>query len=167
MAGVAGIALSLMSLIWTRAVRRPIDSMAMFAALAGSAVIILNALVLQSSSSPAPFVANAPAQPAKAERRTLAESGPTHWAGPPEPREVAAARNDPIGQLIGLSSHIMAVQRALADYGYGQLKPTGVVDQPTRAAIEKFQREHSLPVNGRLSEHLMNELAAMVGHPLQ
>jgi peptidoglycan hydrolase-like protein with peptidoglycan-binding domain len=156
-----------MLFLWARAARRPIDSIAIFAALAVSMVIILNALVLQSGSSPAPFVANAPAQPAGADRRTAVQRSSLHWAGPPAPQELAAAGNDPIGQLIGLSSRIMAVQRALSDYGYGQLKPTGILDQPTSIAIEKFQREHGLPINGRVSERLMNELAAMVGHPLQ
>ncbi len=157
-----------MLLLWARVARRPIDSIAILAALVASMVIILNALVLQSGSSPAPFVANAPAQPAGADRRTAVQRSSVHWAGPPPtPQELAAAGNDPIGQLIGLSSRIMAVQRALSDYGYGQLKQTGVLDQPTSMAIEKFQREHGLPINGRVSERLINELAAMVGHPLQ
>jgi hypothetical protein len=154
--------------LWARVARRPIDSIAILGALAASLVIILNALVLQSGSSPAPFLVNAPAQPTAADHRTSVRRSSLHWAGPPlAPQELAAARNDPIGQLIGLSSRIMAVQRSLSDYGYGQLRPTGVLDQPTSVAIEKFQREHGLPINGRISERLMNELAAMVGHPLQ
>ena len=61
----------------------------------------------------------------------------------------------------------MAVQRVLSDYGYGQIKPSGVLDQPTSAAIEKFEREHKLPVTGRISEGLVSDLAAMIGHPLE
>ena len=59
-------------------------------------------------------------------------------------------RNDPIADLIGPSPRIVAVQRALSDYGYGQLKPSGTLDGPTSAAIEKFEREHRLPVTGRV-----------------
>ena len=55
-------------------------------------------------------------------------------------------------RLIGQSSHILAVQRALSQYGYGQIKQTGVVDAPTSAAIEEFEREHNLPVTGKISD---------------
>jgi peptidoglycan hydrolase-like protein with peptidoglycan-binding domain len=61
----------------------------------------------------------------------------------------------------------MAVQRILSDYGYGQIKPTGVIDQPTSAAIEKFERDHNLPVTGRVSDRLVSDLAAMSGRPLE
>ncbi len=57
-------------------------------------------------------------------------------------------RNDPIADLIGPSPRITAVQRALSDYGYGQIKPSGILDNATIAAIEKFEREHKLPVTG-------------------
>ena len=82
------------------------------------------------------------------------------------PQPAAARRNDPIGQLIGMSSRIMAVQRALANYGYGQIKASGVLDRPTSAAIARFEREHSLPVTGRISDRLVSDLSVLVGHPL-
>jgi peptidoglycan hydrolase-like protein with peptidoglycan-binding domain len=59
------------------------------------------------------------------------------------------------------------VQRALSDYGYGQIKPSGTLDGPTSAAIEKFEREHRLPVTGRISERLLGQLAVLVGHPIE
>jgi peptidoglycan hydrolase-like protein with peptidoglycan-binding domain len=59
------------------------------------------------------------------------------------------------------------VQRALSQYGYGQLKQTGVVDAPTSAAIEEFERENNLPVTGKISDALLSDLATMVGHPLR
>ena len=34
-----------------------------------------------------------------------------------------------------------AVQRALTEYGYGQLKPTGAIGADTQTAIQKFERE--------------------------
>jgi peptidoglycan hydrolase-like protein with peptidoglycan-binding domain len=62
---------------------------------------------------------------------------------------------------------VTAVQRALSDFGYGQIKPTGVYDPDTRAAIEKFERDHKLPVTGQLSDRVVRELAAMTGRPLE
>lgn len=76
-------------------------------------------------------------------------------------------RNDPIAELIAPSKHILAIQRALADFGYGQIKPTGVYDPDTRTAIEKFERDHRLPVKGQISDQVVRELAAMTGRLLE
>ncbi len=76
-------------------------------------------------------------------------------------------RNDPIAQLLAPSQQVLAIQRALTDFGYGQIKPTGVYDPDTRAAIEKFERDRKLPVTGRISEPFVRELAAMTGRPLE
>ena len=76
-------------------------------------------------------------------------------------------RNDPIADLIGPSPRIAAVQRALSDYGYGQIKPSGMLDDATSAAIEKFERERKIAGHRRVSDRLVRELAAMVGHPLR
>ena len=59
-----------------------------------------------------------------------------------------------------------AVQRALTEYGYGQLKPTGTIGADTQAAIVKFERERKIPVTGQMSERLVRELTAMIGHPI-
>jgi peptidoglycan hydrolase-like protein with peptidoglycan-binding domain len=59
------------------------------------------------------------------------------------------------------------VQRALSEFGYGQLRASGTVDEPTSAAIQKFESEHRLPVTGRLSDRLLRELAAMIGHSIE
>jgi hypothetical protein len=61
---------------------------------------------------------------------------------------------------------VAAVQRALTEYGYGQLKPTGSVGSDTQAAIQKFERERKIPVTGQVSDRLVRELAAMIGHPI-
>jgi peptidoglycan hydrolase-like protein with peptidoglycan-binding domain len=65
------------------------------------------------------------------------------------------------------SKRIAAVQRALTEYGYGQLKPTGTIGADTQAAIAKFERARKLPVTGQMSEHVARELAAMIGHPIE
>jgi peptidoglycan hydrolase-like protein with peptidoglycan-binding domain len=74
---------------------------------------------------------------------------------------------DPIAKLIAPNKRVTAVQRALADFGYGQIKPTGVFDPETRAAIEKFERDRRLPITGQISERFVRELAAMTGRPLE
>ena len=65
------------------------------------------------------------------------------------------------------SHRVAAVQRALADYGYGQLKPTGIAGADTQAAIQKFEKARRLPVTGQISDRLVRELAAAIGHPIE
>jgi peptidoglycan hydrolase-like protein with peptidoglycan-binding domain len=77
------------------------------------------------------------------------------------------ARNDAITEALGPSKRVMAVQRALAEYGYGQLKPTSVIDRETRTAVEKFERERKLPITGQVSDRIARELAALTGRPLE
>ena len=72
----------------------------------------------------------------------------------------------PIPAAASAPHRVAAVQRALTEYGYGQLKPTGVIGSDTQAAIQKFEREHKLPVTGQLSDHLVRDLVAMTGHPI-
>jgi hypothetical protein len=62
---------------------------------------------------------------------------------------------------------VAAVQRVLTEYGYGQLKPTGTAGTDTQAAIVKFERERKLPVTGQVSDRLVRELAAVIGHPIE
>jgi peptidoglycan hydrolase-like protein with peptidoglycan-binding domain len=89
----------------------------------------------------------------------------------PKPATAAVASNplpaDPIAKLIAPSKRIVSIQRALADFGYGQIKATGVYDPETRGAIEKFERDYRLPVTGQISDRLVRELAAMTGRPLE
>jgi putative peptidoglycan binding protein len=61
---------------------------------------------------------------------------------------------------------VAAVQRALTQYGYGQLKPTGAVGADTQTAIAKFERDRKLPVTGQMSDRLVRELTVMIGHPI-
>ncbi len=61
---------------------------------------------------------------------------------------------------------VAAVQRALTEYGYGQLKPTGTIGTDTQAAIQKFERERRMPVTGQVSDRLVRELTAVIGHPI-
>jgi hypothetical protein len=83
---------------------------------------------------------------------------PTSAARPPAPIPDTA-------QSAG-ARRVAAVQRALTQYGYGQLKPTGAVGSDTQAAITKFERDRKLPVTGQMSDRLVKELTAMIGHPI-
>lgn len=129
--------------------------------------ILVNALFLQHGPHPAPIFATrsftAPAQPSghKGDRLVPPRAAAAQSAAPP-------ARQDPIAELIASSKpRLLAIQHALAEFGYGQIKPTGVLDRETRAAIEKFERQHGLPVDGEVTERLVRELASMTGRPLQ
>ncbi len=156
--------------VWAKATRRPVDAFAVLAAAAASIIIIINAVFLQSGSHPAPFVANSkPAQiGARDDLRHLQVAVPPRSApATVTPQPIAVRRDDPIADLIGPSPRVEAVQRVLSDYGYGQIKPSGILDEATTAAIEKFQRERKLQATGVISDRLMSELAAMAGHPLE
>jgi hypothetical protein len=41
------------------------------------------------------------------------------------------------------------------------------LDNATSAAIQKFERERNLPNTGRVSDRMLKELAATVGHPIE
>lgn len=85
---------------------------------------------------------------------------PANVVRPPAPIPAATAQN-------AGARRVAAVQRTLTQYGYGQLKPTGAVGADTQTAIAKFERERKLPVTGQMSDRLVRELSAMVGHPIE
>jgi hypothetical protein len=84
---------------------------------------------------------------------------------PPAPIPVSA-RHDPLGDMITASRRVASVQRALTEYGYGQLKPTGTIGADTQAAIQKFERERKMPATGQMSDRLVRELVEMIGRPI-
>ena len=80
---------------------------------------------------------------------------------------VAIQRNDPIAALLAPSGRIVSVQRALTDFGYGPLKPTGLYDTETRSAIERFEKARRRPVTGQITDQLVRDLATLTGRPLE
>jgi Putative peptidoglycan binding domain len=182
--------------LWSSAAQRPVDAGALLCTVAASLIIVVNAIFLQSGVHPAPFFANptmqtstnrasalssspSAANPAATSPVRTIDMAPARTA--PGGRTQAAAsarRNDPIGDLIGSApapastasvagpARIAAVQRALSDYGYGQLRLSGTLDEPTSAAIQKFEADRKLPVTGRLSDRLLSELSAVTGRPI-
>jgi hypothetical protein len=98
---------------------------------------------------------------------------PAHQAAPvvpPAPTSPAPTPPAPVQapsrSLVQPSRQVLAVQRALSEFGYGQIKPTGVMDNETRTALKEFQGSHNLQVTGELNDQVKRELATMVGHEL-
>jgi Putative peptidoglycan binding domain len=157
------------------------DALAFTVGVAGSFAILVNALFLQSGPHPAPLF-KAPLAPGEATNTVVAvprarpEAAPAKVEIPPAatrtasaaaaPAPTGTARNDMIADLLAPSRRVIALQRALSQYGYGQIKPTGIVDAETRAAIEKFERERKLPVTGQPSDRVARELSGLTGRPL-
>jgi Putative peptidoglycan binding domain len=90
-------------------------------------------------------------------------AAPSNVLRPPAPIPVSSHADTPAGPG---SRRVAAVQRALTEYGYGQLKPTGTIGSDTQAAIQKFERDRKIPVTGQMSDRLVRELTAMIGHPI-
>ena len=57
------------------------------------------------------------------------------------------------------SKLVLAAQRALVKLGF-VLNPDGVAGATTRQAIERYERDHGLPVRGDLSRTIMRRLSA-------
>ena len=160
-------------------IERPRASLFAIAGSAGSAAIVINALYLQPGPHPAPIFAIAPPVPAAV---TTEAASPSHPHAPvaeivrsePTPAPVKAPpvahaqapTRDPIGNLINSSRPLAPIQRALSEFGYGPLETNGTFGPHTRAAIERFERDHRLPVTGQVSDRLIRELSNMTGRPL-
>ena len=102
-----------------------------------------------------PQIAPAMPRPAPLSRHASAAAATPASTAPVPPKPVPS------------SKRMLAVQRALSDYGYGQVKPSGVFGPETKAAIEQFERERNLPVSGQVSDRLTRELAVVTGRPLE
>ena len=174
---LSGIVAATMQYLYGRIAQRPLDFVTILAAASASVGIIVNAVFLQSYAHPAPFF-DTPSKPLSGENpaasvSTLKPAEATRSMVPQRPvQAVSARRNDPIADLIGTqasppTARVTAVQRVLSAFGYGQMRASGIVDEPTRSAIEKFESEHKMPVTGRVSDRLVTELAAMVGHSVE
>ena len=98
-------------------------------------------------------------------KTTTTASLPPAVATPPASNVLRPPAPIPAVQITG-SRRVAAVQRALTEYGYGQLKATGTVGADTQAAIQKFERDRKLPVTGQVSDRLVRELTVMIGHPV-
>jgi cell division protein FtsN len=148
-------------------------------------LIVANGLFMQSGPHPAPIfaikplpvVANEstgavmprprPAAPIAEAPKPEPVAAPVPMPPRPRPQQTAAAHTDPIADLIQQQPHpLSAVQRALNEYGYGPVKATGVLDDATRAAIKRFEKDHNLPATGQVTPRFRRELATATGRPL-
>jgi hypothetical protein len=116
----------------------------------------------------------APEKPADATASTSRSADPLTslvkaTTSPPASQSVVVARPPaPIpAQQSPATRRVASVQRALSEYGYGQLKVTGTISGETQAAIKRFESEHKMPVTGQVSDRLLRELAAAIGHPVE
>ena len=136
--------------------------------------VLVNVLFMQSGLHPAPMFKGASLQTksATATHSTSAAvprprpSEAAALGAPTKPTAPSAVRNGVV-ERSAASNRVIALQRALAEYGYGQIKATGIIDGDTRTAIEKFERERKLPVTGQVSDRVTRELAAITGRPLE
>lgn len=93
---------------------------------------------------------------------------------PPEPPFTKAVAGDPIGAMIRSSDPSLAgesrpdaklstAQKALTKLGYGPLRADGLMGATTRQALERFERDHNLPVTGSLGQRTTRQLASAAG----
>jgi hypothetical protein len=169
--------------------RHPRDSMSALAATAAISAIVANSLFLQSGPHPAPIFAIRPLpvvpreatgaiaqlprpRPAELAKSEFAKSELAAKIEPvplPRPRAQnvsASLRTDPIADLINPGRQIGALQRVLNEFGYGPIKVSGTFDDDTREGIERFERDHNLPVTGRNTPGLRHAVSLATSRPL-
>ncbi|EAQ35396.1 hypothetical protein NB311A_18066 [Nitrobacter sp. Nb-311A] len=154
----------------------PKDLVAGGLAFAAAGAIVANAMFMQAGHHPSPIFGSAVPMPPVQQGSPLPRPRPVE-AERAEPRASAAdaaansvkpagPHSDPVADIINANRRVAAVQRALTEYGYGQLKPTGTVGTETQAAIRKFEQARQMPVTGQMSDRLVRELAALTGRPI-
>jgi len=150
------------------------------------AAIIANSLFMQPGPHPAPIFAVRPppvirdstgtvAQPPHPRPgvvATVAADAPAKTEPVPLPRPrvqtvAAANRSDPIADLLNPGRQLDAIQRVLNEFGYGPIKVTGTLNAETRGGIERFERDHNLPVTGQNTPRLRQAIMAATGRPLE
>jgi len=166
--------------------RNPRDGLCALAAIAAIAAIVANGLFLQPGRHPAPIFAIRPLpvlsrettgtitqlprpRPAVADAQKPEPAQKLDPVPLPRPRAQsvpAGLRSDPISDVINPVRQVSAVQRILNDFGYGPIKVSGALDDDTREAIARFEREYNLPVTGQNTVRLRHALSNATGRPL-
>jgi len=94
--------------------------------------------------------------------RAVADAGMTHPAAwiPAEP----APRAEPAEHAAGTQRvYVVTVQQELAARGYRPGPVDGIVGKRTREAIRRYERDHGLPVTGRVTHELVNHIRLVSG----
>src|ERR1700730_11559045 len=169
-------AILLNALVWQRT-RHPAPLFARAAPVAPAKEPTIGGMSAVPASRPQPAVT--PAQP----RDKPADKPPleTPAGEPPRPTRISSSPpHDVISQFLkaapasparptteaaaaaARSKLVLAAQRALVKLGF-VLNPDGVAGATTRQAIERYERDHGLPVRGDLSRAIIRQLSAETG----
>lgn len=81
---------------------------------------------------------------------------------PPTQSRTAAASPSTSEAAAGGTRRVQGAQRALARLGH-PIEADGLMGPATRAAIQKFERDHKLPVTGEINPRTLRELASRSG----
>jgi len=164
----------------------PRDGLCALVAIAAIAAIVANGLFLQPGRHPAPIFAIRPLpvlsrettgtitqlprpRPAVADAQKPEPAQKLDPVPLPRPRAQsvpAGSRADPISDVINPVRQVTTVQRLLNDFGYGPIKVSGALDEDTREAIARFERDYDLPVTGQNTPRLRHALSSATGRPL-
>lgn len=164
--------------------RHPRETVGVLALACAVLTIFINALFMQKGPHPAPIFATkqaAPVASAAVKQAPVAHAPmsqfvpqtapliPVSAVPAPAPRphvEAPARSNDPIAALLAPSNRVLVVQQVLSQYGYGQIRPTGVMGPETAEAIRKFERSQHMPVTGQASDQVAHALGQMSGRTI-
>lgn len=168
-------------------IARPGETLGALVVLGAAAYVSVNALGLQAGRHPAPILPVAQSEPAptQAAQKPKEPAAPVQIAKPEEPVAKARAEargpvtptHDGIADVLRTAGEttasvnqksdqpVLKAQRALVKLGYAGIKPDGIMGPGTKAAVEKFEREHKLPVTGEPAGRTLRELSAKAGLP--
>ncbi|WP_375458434.1 peptidoglycan-binding domain-containing protein [uncultured Enterovirga sp.] len=179
------------------AARNPGKILGFVAVFGGAGVFGWNVLMTQTARHPAPLFGPAKpavAPPVEPPRRPEAATMPPLPAPRPDPAALpgrpaaepvsrTGSTSDPIGALIKSSDpqsprasaetkpaplpRVASAQKALAKLGYGPIGADGLIGSATRQALERFERDRSLPVTGALGPRTAKLLASASGIPVE
>jgi hypothetical protein len=169
----AAAAILLNALVWQRA-RHPAPLFARAAPAAPAKQPTIDGVSAVPASRPQPAVT-----PIQAHDKPVEKPPPEMPAGghPRQTRVNSSPPHDVISQLLKAptarpateavasaapSKLVLAAQRALVKLGF-VLNPDGVAGATTRQAIERYERDHGLPVRGDLSRAIVRRLSAETG----
>lgn len=167
---------------------RPGEAVGSLVALGAVVYVSLNALGFQAGRHPAPILpvvaeserTRPVAAPRVQEQATTGTIAKAEEAAPKpksEARAPVAPARDGIADVLRAAGEttasvspksdkaVLKAQKALAKLGYAGIKPDGMMGPGTKAAVEKFEREHKLPVTGEPTGRTLKELSAKAGLP--
>ncbi len=167
--------------------RNPRDSLCALALVAAVAAIVANALYLQPGRHPAPIFAIRPLPVLSDDDAGTSAQLPRPRPSAPDPPKPEPAqkminpvplprpmaqsapspsRPDAAGDVPNPLRQLSTVQQILNEFGYGPMRVSGILDEDTREAIARFERDHNLPVTGQNTPRLRRAITLATGRPL-